>query len=124
MHLVAACPDFDRSGDACRKKWKKIYDNYKSDYTANGVSGNERASKCKYYALVDSYMHNRANSVQQDGQAEEEDTTPVHEPEASTSQVHGKKKTDKLATQETIAIMAEQSVKLTTAVIGYCSNRF
>jgi len=126
-HLVAACPDFDRSSDACRKKWKKIYDDYKSDYTANGVSGNERASKSKYYSLVDSYMHDRANvlkhvhvsandedpnSVQQEVQIEQHDTTAFPKPVASTSHVHGKKKTDKLATQQAIAIMAEQSVKL------------
>jgi len=30
--------------------------------------------------------------------------------------VHGKKKADKLATQQAIAIMAEQSVKLTTTL--------
>jgi len=37
------------------------------------------------------------NSVQQ-VQAEQQDTTTVPKPAASTSQVHGKKKTDKLAT--------------------------
>ena len=130
-HLIAACPDFNRSSDACRKKWKKIYDDYKSDYTANGVSGNERASKSKYYSLVDSYMHDRANvlkhvhasaidedpnSVEHEVEAEQQDTTTVPQPAASTSQEHGKKKTEKLATQQAIAIMAEQSVKLTTAV--------
>jgi len=57
IELVVACLDFNRSSDACRKKWKKIYDDYKSDYDVNGISGNGRASKYKWYSLVDSYMH-------------------------------------------------------------------
>jgi hypothetical protein len=60
-HLVAACPDFDRSSDACRKKWKKLYDDYKSDYNVNGTFGSQRASKSKYYPLIDIYMHDRVN---------------------------------------------------------------
>ena len=58
---MAHCPDFDRSSDACRKKWKKLYDDYKFDYTVNDISGSQRSSKCKYYSLIDGYMHDRAN---------------------------------------------------------------
>ena len=77
--LVVACPDFNRSSDACRKKWKKIYDDYKSDYDVNGTNGNERASKCKWYALVDSYMHERANVMKHvHGSAKDMDPDASH----------------------------------------------
>lgn len=44
-----------------KEKLKKIYDDYKLDCDVNGVSGNDRASKCKWYVLVDSYTYERAN---------------------------------------------------------------
>ena len=37
-------------------------------------------------------------------------------PQASSSEVQGKKKTDKFAAQQTMSVMAEQSVKLTDAI--------
>ncbi len=131
-HLVAHCPDFDRSSDACRKKWKKLYDDYKSNYTANGTSGSERSSKCKYYSIIDSYMHDRANVLKHvHGSATDEDpnkdpSSLLHEgedvqetirpPEASSSEVQGKKKTDKFVAQQAMSVMAEQSVKLTDVI--------
>jgi hypothetical protein len=73
-HLVATCPDFDRSSDSCRKKWKKLYDDYKSDYTVNGTYSSQRSSKCKYYSIINSYMHDRANVLKHvDGVATDED---------------------------------------------------
>ena len=130
--LVAICPDFNRSSDACRKKWKKLYDDYKSNYTANGTSGSERSSKCKYYSIIDSYMHDRANVLKHvHGSATDEDpnkdpSSLLHEgedvqetirpPEASSSEVQGKKKMDKFAAQQAINVMAEQSVKLTDTI--------
>ena len=105
-HLVAACPDFDRSSDACRKKWKKVYDDYKSDYNLNGTSGSQRSSKSKYYLIIDSYMHDRANVYKHvHGSATDENpnqnpSSLLHEgedvpetmkpPEASSSEVQGK----------------------------------
>ena len=114
-HLVANCPDFDRSSDACCKKWKKLYDDYKSDYIINGTCGSQRSSKCKYYSIIDSYMHDCANvlkhvyssatdedpnkdpfSLRHEGEDVQETIRP---PEASSSEVQGKKKTDKFAAQ-------------------------
>ena len=39
-------------------------------------------------------------------------------PEASSSKVQRKKKTDKFATQQAMSVMAEQFVKLTNAIIN------
>ena len=43
------------------QKMKKLCDVYKSDYTVNGTSSSQRSSKCKYYSIIDNYMHDRAN---------------------------------------------------------------
>ena len=112
-HLVAACPDFNRSSDACCKKWKNLYDDYKADYTANGISGNDRSSRSKFYSLIDGYMHERANVMKhvhggvhdddpstepQEDQEDLQETVGVSEL-AGTSQGQGKKKTDKMLAQ-------------------------
>ena len=104
-HLVVACPDFNRSSNACYKKWKSLYDDYKADYTANGISGNQRSSRSKFYSLIDGYMHERANVMKhvhggvddddpntksQEDQEDLHESTGVCEP-TSTSQVQGKR---------------------------------
>lgn len=71
---MATCLDFDRSSDACRKKWKILYDDYKYDYTVNGIFGIQRSSMYKYYSIIDNYMHNRANVLKHvHGSATDED---------------------------------------------------
>ena len=60
-HLVDACPDFNWSSDACRKKWNSLYNDYKADYTANNIFDNQRSSRSKFYSLIDGYMHECAN---------------------------------------------------------------
>jgi len=52
----------------------KIYDDYKLD-DVNSVSENGKASKCKWYALVDSYMHERA-SIMKHVHGSESDKNP------------------------------------------------
>lgn len=44
------------------------------------------------------------------------ETSSVPEPSSSTPSLQGKKKTEKLATQDAIAVMAEQSKELTKVV--------
>ena len=120
--MVAICPDFDCSSDACRKKWKKLYDDYKADYTANAVSGNERSTKCKWYSLIDGFMHDRANvynhahasaqdedpnNMEDDIQEVSNDPTQVPHSTPSSSQIPISKKSEKLATQEAIGQMVE-----------------
>ena len=129
---MAHCPDFDRSSDACRKKWKKLYDDYKFDYIVNDISGSQRSSKCKYYSLIDGYMHDRANVLKHvHASATDEDpnrdpSSSIHKgedvqetmkhPEASSSEVQGKKKRDKFVAQQAMSVMVEQSVKLTDVI--------
>ena len=120
-HLVAACPNFNRSSDACCKKWKSLYDNYKVDYTANGISSNQRSLRSKFYSLIDGYMHERANVMKhvhggiddddpntqpQKDQKYLQESMGVCEP-TSTSQVQGKRKQDKMVAQQAITLMVE-----------------
>ena len=129
--MVASCPDFDRSSDACQKKWKKPYDDYKVDYTVNVTSGNERSAKCKWYSLIDGFMHDHANvykhvhasaqdedpnNVQDDSQEVSNDPSQVPQSTPSTSQIPISKKSEKLATQEAIGQMVEHSKRIANAV--------
>ena len=130
IHLVAACSDFNWSSNACRKKWKSLYDDYKADYTANSISSNQRSSRSKFYSLIDGYMHERANVMKHvhgglddddpktEPQADQEDfheSMGVSEP-AITSHCQSKRKPHKMVAQQAITLMAEQSVKLTNAI--------
>ena len=61
--LVSMCPDFTKDSEACRKKWSAIYNEYKKDKAINMKSGSHRLEKCRWYALVDEFMHDRAIMV-------------------------------------------------------------
>ncbi|HYP42759.1 MAG TPA: hypothetical protein VEQ18_01935 [Candidatus Nitrosocosmicus sp.] len=81
--------------------------------------------------MIDGYMHERAN-VMKHAHASARDENPnleedipqddvpeassVPEPSSSTPSLQGKKKTEKLATQDAVAVMAEQSKELTKVV--------
>lgn len=57
------CPDFTKDSEACRKKWANIYNEYKEDKANNLKSGSDRSEKCRWYLLIDEFMHDRANVV-------------------------------------------------------------
>lgn len=48
------------------------------------------------------------NNVEDNVQEDVQETSTIPEPTSSTSNFEGKKKSDKLATQEAVAVMAEQ----------------
>ena len=61
--LVALYPDFSKDSEACRKKWSAIYNDYNEDKAMNMKFGSERSEKCRWYELVDEFMHDRTNVV-------------------------------------------------------------
>ncbi|MCO5577712.1 hypothetical protein L7F22_031544 [Adiantum nelumboides] len=61
--LASLFPECDKDGQACRKKWRRVYDSYKRDKAHNSISGNDRRVTCKWYKIVDEYMHSSANVV-------------------------------------------------------------
>ncbi|MCO5603771.1 hypothetical protein L7F22_057923 [Adiantum nelumboides] len=61
--LASLFPDCDKDGQACRKKWGRVYNSYKTDKSHLSISGNDRIITCDWYDIVDEYMHGRANVV-------------------------------------------------------------
>jgi hypothetical protein len=57
------CPDFTKDSEACRKKRSAIYNDYKEDKAINTRFGEQRSEKCRWYTLVDEFMHDKANVV-------------------------------------------------------------
>jgi hypothetical protein len=54
--MVVMLPKFNRTAMACRKKFKTIFDAYKEDKMANGISGNNR-QESKFYDALDEWYH-------------------------------------------------------------------
>ncbi|MCO5566747.1 hypothetical protein L7F22_020427 [Adiantum nelumboides] len=63
QELASLFPDCDKDGQACRKKWRRVYDAYKKDKAHNSISRNDRKITCDWYDIVDEYMHSIANVV-------------------------------------------------------------
>lgn len=57
--MTNSCHGFDKDSEACRKKWIRVYKEYKDDLH---LSNDEKTQKCRFYDLVDFYMGDRANS--------------------------------------------------------------
>eukprot|EP00250_Pteridium_aquilinum_P009816 c18955_g1_i1 orf=358-1833(-) len=58
--MTNSCYGFDKDSEACRKKWIRVYKEYKDDLH---LSSDEKAQKCRFYDLVDFYMGDRANGL-------------------------------------------------------------
>lgn len=59
--LAATYSDFHKDSEACRKKWGRLFDLYKADRLHNSISGNDIQKTCKWYDIVDEYMHEHAH---------------------------------------------------------------
>lgn len=58
--MTNSCYGFDKDSEACRKKWIRVYKEYKDDLH---LSSDEKSQKCRFYDLVDFYMGNRASGL-------------------------------------------------------------
>ncbi|KAI5060817.1 hypothetical protein GOP47_0025237 [Adiantum capillus-veneris] len=58
--MTNSCHGFDKDSEACRKKWIRVYKEYKDD---RYLSNDEKTQKCRFYDLVDFYMGDRVNSL-------------------------------------------------------------
>ncbi|KAH7427916.1 hypothetical protein KP509_10G066900 [Ceratopteris richardii] len=59
--MARACQGFDKDSEACRKKWRRVYKEYKDDKCLR-MAGNS-SQKCKFYELMDLYMGERTSAV-------------------------------------------------------------
>eukprot|EP00250_Pteridium_aquilinum_P028286 c36903_g1_i1 orf=99-665(-) len=63
MQLASLFPDCDKDSESCRKRWGRVYADFKKDKLHNSISGNDWKVTCQWYDIVDEYMHSRANVV-------------------------------------------------------------
>jgi hypothetical protein len=54
--MVVILPKFNRTNEACRKKFEKIFKAYKGNKMANGISSNDR-HESKFYDAVNKWWH-------------------------------------------------------------------
>lgn len=55
--MTNSCFGFDKDSEACRKKWLRVYKEYKDDLH---LSNKDESQKCRFYDLIDFYMGARA----------------------------------------------------------------
>lgn len=60
-HMLVACPRFQKSHSACKKKWDVEYKKYKEDKRFLQISSNNRHIQCKFFEEIDMAFANRAN---------------------------------------------------------------
>ncbi|KAI5080329.1 hypothetical protein GOP47_0005808 [Adiantum capillus-veneris] len=70
--LAEAHEDFDKNSESCRKKWQRVYKAFKDDKALLAASSGEKYLSCKWFDLVEHYMHNH---VDQNGGADDQPTS-------------------------------------------------
>jgi hypothetical protein len=58
--ILAACPDFNKNAEACRKRFAKELKDYQGDKAQNAKSGHDRGDRSKFYDLIDSHFATKA----------------------------------------------------------------
>lgn len=61
IKMIAACDNFTKSGEACRKKWIAIYRQYCTDKRLLQISGEGRKISCKFFEHIDQGFNNLLN---------------------------------------------------------------
>ena len=67
---------FSRTAEACRKKFKTVFKQYKEDKLANSISGNDW-HECKFYDSIVHWWHKADHSVMKHVSATTMDNTSV-----------------------------------------------
>lgn len=61
--LAEAHEDFDKNSESCRKKWQRVYKSFKDDKALLAAPSGEKYLSCKWFDLVEHYMHNHVDRV-------------------------------------------------------------
>jgi len=59
--MVAVIKGFNRTWLSCKKKYKTILSEYKTDKRANEISGSDRKQECKWFTEMDQWHSSRAS---------------------------------------------------------------
>ena len=61
IRMVAAIKSFNRSWLSCKKKYKIILNEYRTDKIANEISSSDRKQECKSFTQMDQWHGSRAS---------------------------------------------------------------
>jgi hypothetical protein len=61
IRMVAAIKGFSRTWLSCKKKYKMILKEYRTDKRANEVSGTDRKQECRWFNEMDEWNSSRAS---------------------------------------------------------------
>eukprot|EP00250_Pteridium_aquilinum_P012514 c20769_g2_i1 orf=305-1411(+) len=59
--MARTCHGFDKDSEACRKKWRRVYKEYKDDKCLRAAGNGSQ--KCKFYDLMELYMGERTSGT-------------------------------------------------------------
>ncbi|KAI5067982.1 hypothetical protein GOP47_0016327 [Adiantum capillus-veneris] len=59
--MARTCHGFDKDSEACRKKWRRVYKEYKDDKCLRAAGNGSQ--KCKFYDLMDFYMGEKTSGT-------------------------------------------------------------
>lgn len=59
--MARTCPGFDKDSEACRKKWRRVYKEYRDEKTLHAAG--DASQRCRFYDLLEYYMGDRADSA-------------------------------------------------------------
>ena len=125
IRMVAAIKGFNRSWLSwlsCKKKYKTILNEYKTDKRANEISGSDRKQECKWFTEMDQWHGSRA-SVHNDIPASAteswtEDVIPSTPTMSQTTTSAPPTQEKKKKTQEKIETLLEQVVGNSGALLA------
>eukprot|EP00250_Pteridium_aquilinum_P035598 c9701_g1_i1 orf=316-1377(-) len=60
--MARTCHGFDKDSEACRKKWRRVYKEYRDEKNLHGAGG-DASQKCRFFELLEYYMGERADGV-------------------------------------------------------------
>ncbi|MCO5575869.1 hypothetical protein L7F22_029674 [Adiantum nelumboides] len=61
--MARTCPGFDKDSEACRKKWRRVYKEYRDEKTSHAAS--DASQRSRFYDLLEYYMGDRADGGSQ-----------------------------------------------------------
>jgi hypothetical protein len=125
IRLVAAIKGFNRSWLSCKKKYKAILSEYKTDKRANEISGTDRKQECRWFNEMDEWHGSRAsvrNQIPASATESWEDVIPSTPATPSTAATPSTVPTPstqekKKKIQEKIEILLEQVVGNSAALL-------
>ncbi|MCO5577064.1 hypothetical protein L7F22_030886 [Adiantum nelumboides] len=59
--MATSCPGFDKDSEACRKKWRIVYKEYRDEKMLQAAS--DASQRCRFYDLLEYFTGDRADGA-------------------------------------------------------------